>query len=350
MSPYRLILVGLIVMSTGLCASAAEEADAEPTLADVLAELRQLREQVTALEARLAELEEVGQDESRDAAFFRELAKLDDHSVDGPPMELLDTIRLPEDPTREEVQMYVRKIMAATEKQLSFTQNDPQVDMLAAVGSEHVDVLLDQRTHQDYHLMPALELLLEEDHKPLVIERLERNPALAEVLVEKGWTEDARDVLIRVMNRRDDFYPVEFIDAVAKLQEPDTYEALLHYFVHGMNRSWTYKAIENLPDIEQDLEEVFDQAWRGARGEGGWSARGLATAAIERGHRDALDLLMQQLADTENHWEAQRARQELVDYVDFEGTDDALLEWYDRNKEALIFDERDKIFRLHGGI
>lgn len=340
-------------MTTALAAAAqAQPADPapDPSAAELARQVEELRAQVRALEERIEKLEGGGAAEvDADAPGLMER---------GADREALAKIELPANPTREQVAAYVDAIEKATRGQNSFSSRDPQVEMLARVGPEHLDVLVERLGSRRglfgwggggdelrFYLIPAIDSLVEERHKPLILEALPRHHQLVEVVVSQGWEEDARDVLIAELRKRPHFLPTEWIDAVATLDDPETYDLLKDYFIRGSNQAHTYQAIRHLPDI--DLDKAVRDAWRRAsRQRGSWERLRMAAIAAEHGHLDALEALVESL-DDEVHWGWRESNRDAVErLIDFTGTDEEIQRWFRENKARLKFDPPSRMFLL----
>ncbi len=179
----------------------------------------------------------------------------------GPDPRKLSKIKLPDDPTKDQVREYVGKIAQASRNQNSFSSDDPQVRMLTAVGPDHLDVLLESSGRPfglDMHAIEAVRRPARPQHKELVLEHLPWNHELAKV-VERGWVEDARETLVNVLRKRPEYLPEEWIEAAALLVDPATYDDLKWYLIHGGMPERTYEIIRHLPGI--DLTETIEKAW-----------------------------------------------------------------------------------------
>ncbi|MDD2237702.1 MAG: hypothetical protein PHG65_10900, partial [Kiritimatiellae bacterium] len=200
---------------------------------------------------------------------------------EGPDQEILATIVLPENPTREDVIDYVKEILTDSDCQRRYSSRDPQVDMLVAVGPENLDVLL--MDGYQYYAFLAVKQLAGPEHKELIIAQLPDYHNLIDVVVGQGWVDEVSDTLVAELKKDPENLPTAWIKAVADLKDPATYDDLKRYLIRGNGRSGTYGAIKDLPGI--DLQDAVDQAWRRVRYDAhDYQKRDMVSVAIQYGH------------------------------------------------------------------
>lgn len=246
MRVYRIILV-TVLMGWGLLALGA---DVKPvTNAQLLKEINELKQMVAELQKKAEVLEQrLAQEADKNKGKLAADDELDDFGFPGmgdwqrrgPNMKLLRKAKLPENPTKDQVRAYVRKIANATKGQNTFGSTDPQVRMLMKVGGEHLDVLIDALDRDlRYYAIEAVPRLAEEGHKKLILQKLAQKPNLVKVVVSRGWEQDAKEILTRKLDEWPDSLPREWIEAVAAFEDPKTYDGLIDYLVFGSNKSHT---------------------------------------------------------------------------------------------------------------
>lgn len=295
-----------------------------------------LQTKVKGLEQKVAGLQEQLEESRGDAANAGGPGGPEHAS--GPNRAALAKITLPDKPTREQVTAYVNQILQASNEQRMFSTTDPQVAMLAKVGSEHLDVLLQVEPGScDLYVNGAVERIATEAQKADVIAALPHHKQLVSVVIKRGWQRDAKATLIAGMKSGERYLPTEWVQAVADLQDPDTFPALRRYLISGANGWWTYNAVAGLPGI--DLDEWVDKAWAARRTEHGPFSEGdtFATAAAAHGHVDALGRLFAKLstAGTLDKWQHDEVRGQVLGLVDATGTDAELVQWYRQNRDRL---------------
>jgi hypothetical protein len=322
---------------------------------EILQELRELRAMMKEIREELAKLKEDKEKEAEESeddddwptvvgSFRRRQADTTE----------LKKIKLPENATEEQVKEYIQKIVDASRKQNSFSSEDPQVRMLHRIGPKHFHLLLESMESTghpyafggNYHVRQAVLKLAREEHKMLILAALARLPFLVQIISDRGWEKDARIILLAELRSGDQRLPTEWITAVADLRDPKTYNDLKRYLVDQDNRHSTYEAIRDLPGI--DLTDAVAKAWT-ERGHHDWEKTGIAKVAVQYGHLDALEYLIDLLQDEQrNRWQTSSIRALLRRHMDFYGSTKEMAEWLKKNKGGIVFDNDTKKFKVGG--
>ena len=268
----------------------------------------------------------------------------------GPNLEALRKIKLPENPTKEQARQYVWEILAISERQNSFSSTDPQRVMLARVGPENVDILVDALAGgpaSDMYIMAAVNRLAREEHKQIVLDALPFTHGLAEVVLRKGWAEDARETLLAELRTGPTHLPREWIQAVCSLRDPTTYPDMLKFFVWGDNRWETYRTIRLLPGI--DLDKAVADAWAaaGMNDDQPWETQALAAIAIRHGIVEALEFALEGPAD-DGYWDREM-RRAVQRHTEARGTQEQVRQWFRENRGNLVWDAEARVFRVGEG-
>jgi hypothetical protein len=261
----------------------------------------------------------------------------------------LAQIELPDHPSKEQVRQHIANVLSGSESRTRFSSNDPQVRQLKRVGSENVDLLVDSLDSdprsfgKDYFLIEAIKTLANDSNKKTILDGLAIHPSLAEVIVQRGWEQDAKQTLVKELKDAGEYLPTQWIVAVARLKDPATYPLLRNYFIRGSNKHSTYEAIKTLPI--GDLAGAVKEAWQASRAQD-TQARYMALIAAEHGHIDALEFLAQQWADLpeNDEWFANQVRRVFAKITDFTGTGTEAPAWFKTNQEHLKFDPATKKF------
>jgi len=267
----------------------------------------------------------------------------------GPDVTALEALAPPEQMTRKQVMLYIADIAAATRTQNVFSPDDPQIAMLAAVGPEHVDLLLEAATGakaaMSYYAVEAVRLVAEEQHKEMVLDALPSERELAKVVLARGWAQDAREILLAELRRFPYYLPPEWIQAAASLEDPPTYGLLQEYLIHGGSRAVTHTAISKLPGIE--LTESVGTAWRIVKYQDEYDAREMAQIAIAYGHKDALAYLVQALQEgDQGQWTVRAICEAVARHSNAPATREGVIRWFWQNRNKLTFDAEDRMFRV----
>ena len=270
----------------------------------------------------------------------------------GPDLERLRRVKLPKKASKRQVRDYVSKVMQITKDQTWFSDRDPQIEMLVRIGPQHVDILIDQLADTDSYdgyIVSALNQLVGPEHKQLVLDSLRGNKELVIVVIAKGWLEDASEILKRAFRLRPDYLPVEWVQAVARLEHPETYDDLKDYFARGTNKEHTYKAIATLPDF--DLQDAVETMWRHNRAlRDPWDATSAAKTAARYGITDALSQLVniacREPMNEHHRHESEEALQEVWMLTGRTDSGDELARWFEQNKEQLVFQPESRTYIL----
>ncbi|MDH3349872.1 MAG: hypothetical protein OEM02_17425 [Desulfobulbaceae bacterium] len=261
-------------------------------------------------------------------------------------LNALDKIKLPENPSKNQILKYFREIAQATQNQRSFSESDPQVYMLMEVGHENLEYLVSYNADHmvDMYFTAAIKELAQEEDKELILSYLPRKRDLVKVVVGKRWEEDAKQILISELTELPQYLPTEWVSAVASFDEPCTYDSLKNYLIYGSNRTWTYKAIKNGTSIT-GLKEAVDEAWKNAKKDHSeWDKFSFAPIAVSYGHVDALEVIISSLDSPSNTPSVYQPRQHIFQYTEFRGSNDKIRKWFKQNKSKLVFDEENEKF------
>jgi hypothetical protein len=271
----------------------------------------------------------------------------------------LSNIQLPEQPSRAQVKAYIAAVVQSSKGQNSFGPDYPEVKKLKKVGSQHVDLLIEARDphDEDYHLAYAIVALADESSKKVVLENLEGYPALAEVVLNRGWAQDAREILVRRLRKDPGYLPLVWVQAVAELNDPGAYPLIRKYFIrghmYGSERSEAHEILKKLP-IE-DLPGAVSEAWAVRRTDpvrkGSGEKLRMACIAVDYGHLDALETLFDEIAkfnannaNRRDQHEAEEIRIAIARCTGLTGDEEKMVQWWRENRGALRFDPETKKF------
>ncbi|MCK4300984.1 MAG: hypothetical protein KAX80_15695, partial [Planctomycetes bacterium] len=336
-----------VVVALAHCSGALAQQGQPVTNEEIVKELQALKRAVEGLADRVEKLEArlQEQQEEREAGLAWPGSVRSERK--GADLKALRKIRLAADATKEQVRDYVHQILDVSRGQIRFISTDPQAGMLARVGPEHLDVLLEAATigyRGDMYVRQAIVRLARDEHKAMILEALPYDMELVEVVLRKRWEQDAKETLVAELRSAPSHVPTGWIRAVARLKDPDTYDDLKRYLIHGHNRSWTYNAIRNLPGI--DLAETVAEAWEWARDDP-YDDSQMASVALAFGHIDALELVMDSLdLPSDTPGTIYQARQLALRHTEARGTNEELRRWFQQNKHRLVFDPEARKFRV----
>ncbi len=268
---------------------------------------------------------------------------------DAPDLDALLRIRLPPDASKRQVREYVHRILAASRNQRSYLASDPQVGMLMEVGPQNVDVLIEvarDGVPWARYAVEAIKSLATEAHKPAILAALPQQKRLSAVVYSKGWSEDAREILLQGMRNYSGYLPSEWLRAVASFRDPGTYDLLKAYMINGWNRHSTYRIIRTLPGI--DLWRALPQAWENARTSGRkYEVADLTADTVGTGYMPALRFVVGTLDGNHGLSPGTYKPREIVErYLEIDGDNTTIRDWFEAHHDELVFDRRTGKYRL----
>lgn len=270
---------------------------------------------------------------------------------DPPPTDTswLTRVSLPKDATKEAAREYVDRVLAvAGNWEAPPRWSTLPEDMLANVGPEHLDVLLEARglrPQQRDLITTAILRTAGAQNRALVLGGLATDRRLVSLVVKFHWESGCRKVLLDALaDQKQDNLPYNWIVAAANLKDPSTYPALKAYLVRSRNRQAAYFAIRRLPGI--DIGPTVAAAWKRAQSGPRAELVDAACMAIDQGYPEALDTLVGVLRDNDVSEPQlhQRAMTLVQRYTPARGDATALVAWYDAHKDRLAFNVRRRKF------
>ena len=336
----------LLISLLSLVGQSAWAEESPDPRAAILRELREVREQLRQIAEKLREIRR-RVDEAEFAASRPTSGGLD--------LAVLKKIMLPDNPTREQVRQYVIRICEVSEGHYIWLPSDPQAEMLGRVGRKWLPVLLDTWNSHGRNVAPiylehALVHIATEKDKQLIVEALPANHSLVRVISRKGWEAAAKDTLTSVLASRPNILHPDWIEATARLRDPNTYEDLMAYLVKGANPHRTYESIRSVPGL--DVSGAVAEAWAAARSRRDSLTKfWIAVIAVEHGHLDALEYLVafyEQKPKLAFGWQSKRAGSVIRSRASFSGPMEEVGNWFKKNKNNLEFDAHGKKFVVRG--
>lgn len=234
--------------------------------------------------------------------------------------------------------------------------------MLRKVGPDYVHLLLDAMEAEDRRagLSNVIETIANEQHRELIVGKLEDYPELIDVVAARGWASSARQQLLDGMTEElekpEPYLPTYWINAVVQLQDPETFPMLIDYLRRGRYPAVTYNAIRALPGI--DMSEAVAEIWHVAEwrreiagdtdtwfNTSFFSVRDAAQIAVDYGHVSALEVCISRLGRRE--WTSRGTWEEIVrQHIDFIGTAAETEAWFIANRDKLKFDPKTRKYRI----
>lgn len=262
---------------------------------------------------------------------------------------VVDQTFLPAEPTREECEAYLEALREAAEGRRSFSSRDPIVEKLRELPPWHMDLLVFEMTNGSslrYYANYALRGVDPASMRERFVEMLDENPNMIGVIVTYGWVEDVRETVARHIVTADSSITPGWFQAGVELNDPELYEKLHELTVTSRYASRFLDMLRTLPDY--DLEYTVRESWRHAVENQPHSSisRMLAPIAAEHGVVEALGVLIGHLAShnsfTFSSSSYNQQRINVLRLIEFRGTNDEIVAWFEENQDRLVFDH------LHG--
>ncbi len=261
----------------------------------------------------------------------------------GPDREALAKIQLPDNPTPEQIRQYVEAIRESSRDQNLWSPSDPQIEMLTRLGPENFPIILESArrdTRQSFHLREAINRLARPEHKELILEALAEIEALVYIVLDNEWFEDAREILLERIRARPQYLSWQWVKAVVSLEDPETYDDLLEFFVFSAGPAHFYPLLKEIPELK--LDDAVERAWSRAKFGPSHLLTNMVPVAIEYGYPDALELAVRDL-DKTTGVRVSNARDLVLKFTDARGSNEEIRKWYEENKDRLVFDpERER--------
>jgi hypothetical protein len=259
----------------------------------------------------------------------------------GPDREALAAIARPTRWTPDEVDRYVGEIIEVSSRTDHVFENDPQVQMLSEVGPENIAFLFEALGKAagaaDSHVERAIQHVIQDSHRKLLLTYLPFHPRLASIVVARGWQKDAGDVLIDGL-RRNIYLTDAWLQAVASLGDDRVPEAVRRYMGSGLNPAAAYRVLKGLDYYR--LDEAVHETWRALPVAQSWLLDEFATIAATHGVIDALKRVAHAVESGEVTYRLPDQERALRELLTYEGTPRELATIVLENLDRLSFDAR----------
>jgi hypothetical protein len=159
---------------------------------------------------------------------------------------------------------YLYKVIKLVQARDEWIQpNDALANKLAPLAHDHPEMFLDGLRNAQHRAAQLLEAVLQqgisEDQKGLVIERLSRLVTLSDMVLARGWHEEARDAFVTLAKERENL-PISVIRGLILLDESETYPDLLNDFQKHPTLAY-YDALRTIPALQDDLDLRVRLIW-----------------------------------------------------------------------------------------
>jgi hypothetical protein len=329
--------VVFLISITG-CQTGPSETDKQ-----IVKNLKEVNQKLVAINKQLKEIKEEVEDADTPLPMSQPY-----HAQKGPDLRRLKKIKLAKNPTKEQVEEYINKIINTSRGQNRFSPNDPQIAMLSKVGSENIDLLL--RYAQNYYAQTVIPNLATKKDKKKILEALKIYPNLITCIVKNDWGKDAREIIFeRLKYNTTGYLHHQWITVAVQLASPKEYAVLEKYFIRGRNPQMTYNALNQLEGF--DMKRAVAKAWEyQKRGAQPWQKKQIAAIAAKFGHKDALKYLIRAYrTETNQHWAGQ-IRASLYQLTGETFPPKKMAKWYKENEAKLVFDPENEGYIIKGEV
>ncbi|MBI5387404.1 MAG: hypothetical protein HZA90_22310 [Verrucomicrobia bacterium] len=171
----------------------------------------------------------------------------------------------PPDSPRPVVGTYVNEVLRLVEaRRLHVLDDDPVARQLAAYVPKHLDMFFEAMPlaglYPGIALNAAVRRGVSDEQKPQIIAALARRPDLAQIVLDRGWLEEAKEPLLKLLDSPQPLGSAA-LAALAWYEDPRTYPGLLEILENDPNLE-NYERLRGLPGIQAALDRAVDRAWR----------------------------------------------------------------------------------------
>lgn len=258
----------------------------------------------------------------------------------------LDKIRLPENPTREQVKTYILEMQRSDIGPFPSSILEKMTDMYCAVGSENIDLLLEVApalSWTRYRVLTAVNELVREQDRDLIISHLEEQPGLLTIVRQRHWEKAAKSTIVAAVRKHPAQLQSSWLEALVSLQDKSLYPDIAYAYMISWDKYNYLEILKKLPDF--NLQSAVDQGWDYHRKRlriQSWAQLDdywMAMIAARYGHRDALDYLFKVLAAKSFIISSTPSALEAIQQAaDVQGTEEQVADWYQKNGSQLSFD------------
>ncbi len=271
----------------------------------------------------------------------------------------LAKIKLPQNPTEEQVTEYIQKIQSASLNQNSFSSSDPQVAMFAKIGPGHLKTVmpfLSENGRGVFHLRYALPKLVGKSDKEFVLKNLAQYPQLMTSVLDNGWYPEGRKAVLEAMENTRSFHEFERVIAQMIANSEDQ-KALVKIFEKNPSSGALGSRIETFPDV--DFGKLAETVWKKNRfNQNTWEILPFAVFAVKNGNKDAFPFLFSQMLVQGTRGDGQiyvpgyqgiSLPYFINDLLDRDTDMKETCAWYNKNAERLVFDKKKMKYVLSEG-
>ena len=284
------------------------------------------------------------------------------------PAEQIDKLQLPENPTRAQCEAFIAELRVLVVKRGTFNfRNDTAITKLNSIPVEHISLLVqivynrfapENFKNFGYFARHAIKRYDPESYRKIAIDGLAEDPSFMLLIAENGWYEAAKDTIITRLEKTEPFtdLPMYWFQAFVEVAEPEHHE-LLHRMALNFNVSSARTVTAKLSLLERlegyDFAYTANACWAKIAPELGKTRSSylkeiISPIVIRSGNIDAMAYAVEQTinpdggmrnTDFNTHLSNINTPDYLIRrHLDFRGTHQEIADWFNANREKLVFD------------
>lgn len=271
---------------------------------------------------------------------------LENRRIDAQIDECVAKLNLSANPSREEVRAFLRKISEAGRGKVSKRYSDPAFRLISRIGREHLDLILINLADPALNVYCRKHLLriITEQDKSVILDWLPYDGQILSIAMERGWTEDAKAGVAKVLALRNKEMSSRWIRAATTYGDPALFDDLVWHFRNCRSLTLShYRAVKAIPD-KKLTQGIVREEWSKRTGR---YRRMLCEAGLDYGLKETLEYAVSCLDRPwrRSFYEKTPTPRELVlKYTAARGTNDDIRRWYRENKDRLVFDAKQRKF------
>ncbi|MFN3169054.1 MAG: hypothetical protein ACE37H_18560 [Phycisphaeraceae bacterium] len=276
----------------------------------------------------------------------------------------LAAITLPDNATREQCIAYLDALTPVAKALGLWEFNDAKSKLfipklVGVFPAEHVDLLLSEVIKNTSLVLPARLAVRDMQLDPQIVKhrvlaRLEESPELIQMVMRNGWCEDARPLIIQAVLAEEELPTRDWFVAAVELKEPKLYQRLHERAADSPDAVECINVLTVLPDYDlaHTISVVMKRVEAGKlKFKSAYIEKDLHLLAAERGDVAALGHVINDidgvghLTPRNDPYEIggygnafENPRLKVIRLIDFKGTDRQIRDWYQANRDKLVFD------------
>lgn len=324
---YLIPLLGIVLLCCG-CPSDASKQNKE-----ILAQLKEINAAIKALKAS-------------QSTFTEEITV--------PSLGYKKTLAaikpLPPNPTDAQITAYIDSVIASMGNWTISCGHDPRTEYLRKVGPGHLSVLVPYfEKGEDIDTIElwkdALPDLVADNDKVKVIELLPRCPVLAQIVVDRGWTNDAKTEFFKSA-WRNDFGSYDLESGLRTfVKTPEDQQELTRLFLEKPEYNDFYPLVSSF--AEADPKALALAVWEKHRYNDSIHKFERAVRAASFGNLEALESAVSLYVTAQDYFVDNDKTTMLLAQTTGQVLNKKILrKWYEANKDKLVFNSEERRFEV----